>query len=1187
MAIAVFILVTDFAQAQAQSVTTLHSFAIPPINANVPQGSLAQGSDGNLYGTSNSGGRLNRGSVFSITPSGTVTILYSFGATAADGDAPTGGLVMGTGGNFYGTTRDGGANGFGTIFVVTPAGNLTTLYNFGGSNSGLDLVNSLTALTASSDGNLYGIASSESNTVLFQMSPAGAVTSISTFGSNSGDGRDPASPVVQDSNGNFYGTTIAGGTKSEGTVFKVTQTGTYSTIYSFGTTAGDGEGPGGQVVVDSNGNIYGATSFGGKKSLGSIYKITPTGGFQTLHSFGAITGDGNTPSSLIQGSDGALYGTTSAGGAFGNGTAFKITTDGVFTTLSSFSAGDGLPNGVMLQATDGNFYGTSNNGSAVFKLTPAGVLTTLADFNQQPDGGFPGSAVIKGSDGNFYGTTAGSAQIGLSGGGYGSVFKLSPSGILTTLHLFGSTPDDGQYPLAALVEGLDGNFYGTTSGGGRHGHGTAYKITPSGVETVLYSFGANTGDGAAPRCALVQAPNGKFYGTASAGGIRSKLGPVEGRGTVFSVTTSGVETTLYRFAGSQTDGRTPVAGLVLGTDGAFYGTAQYGGTNQQGTIYRIDTAGHYRTLYNFGTNDDGGYPTAAPILGWDGDFYGTTPEATIFKVTPTGVFNQLASFESNLEDSDTTFIQGGLLQGGDGNFYGTTTFGGVGPFSGNGTIFKMTPGGVLTTVYEFGTNPDDGTYPVAGLAEGDDGTFYGTTSTGGVGAGGTIFKWNPGYASAAPVATDDVAALGTKSSLIIYVLDNDYSPAGYPLAITSVTQPSLGTVKINPDHRSVTYTPKGTYAAFTGSDPFTYTITDSQGASATAQVTVRNPYVLERGTFAGSEITGPQAITLSLTASGSFTATFRANGVSTSFSGQFDVNGDYSRNIAGLPLSLHIDITRQSGDSGGTYALSVSYPGAQPAFTAYHATTASMIPETGPYTLLLPAADPQSTSAPAGTGMAVLTVTKKGLVTLAGRLADGTAFSSGGALTDNSSGSAHMYAMYSLLRVPPAPGFHVSGSLAGNLTFEDIANVSDCDGTWAWKVPAPPAGSGTYSIDTNLSVIGSRYQAPKGKGSAILQLQAASPNATATLSEPDFSAALIKQLSISGLPTSSVKVLNKAADALTLAIHPSNGTLTGTFIHPITGLRTPIYSAIFQKQNMAGGYFVSKGDSGALSIIPN
>ena len=369
-----------------------------------------------------------------------------------------------------------------------------------------------------------------------------------------------------------------------------------------------------------------------------------------LHAFGATSTDGTSPNALIQGKDGNFYGTTYAGGAnklsagyfsgaAGDGTFYMITPAGVETVLYSFGASnlDGLgPSGSLIQAADGNFYGTTMLGGAadagtVFKITPTGVETVLYSFGaSSTDAVNPSSGVIQGTDGNFYGTASGGAAE------YGTVFMVTPSGVETVLHSFGGSTTDGQYPGGGVVQGLDGNFYGTTTYGGATtdvsnigtGEGTVYKITPAGEETLIYSFGSL--DGFGPTGTLAQDSAGNLYGTTSNDLNGTSPSVSTSEGTIFKVTPAGVETVLYTFPLNSNSGGVAPNSVTVGSDGNLYGTTENGGTGAGGIAFRITSDGAYSVLYSFGNSgatlkaDPNGYIPNGVIQASDGNLYGTT-----------------------------------------------------------------------------------------------------------------------------------------------------------------------------------------------------------------------------------------------------------------------------------------------------------------------------------------------------------------------------------------------------------------------------------------------------------------------------------------------------------------------------------------------------------------------------------
>ncbi len=386
---------------------------------------------------------------------------------------------------------------------------------------------------------------------------------------------------------------------------------------------------------------------------------------------------------------------------------------------------------------------------AVMTITSsAQLLNTLLSFNGS-NGQHPDSSLIQATDGNFYGVTqnGGVSNQNCTSVGCGTVFKITPSGTLTTLYQFCSLTNcaDGANPYGYLVQGTDGNFYGTTIYGGANSNGTVFKITSTGTLTTLHSFALFT-DGAYPWAGLVQATDGNFYGTTTAGGLHIM-------GTVFKMTPAGALTDLYNFCTQSacTDGATPYAPLVQGSDGVLYGTTTQGGnSNYVGTVFKITTSGALTTIHAFCTLQncaDGEQPFAALLRASDGNFYGTTTSGhgqnagTVFKITSSGTLTTLYTFCALSHCVDGQNPYGGVVQGTDGNFYGTTNIGGTG----QGTIFKLTPSGTLTTLYTFGG--PDGELPYSGLVQGNDGNFYGTTHAGGSHNDGTVFGLTTGIGS--------------------------------------------------------------------------------------------------------------------------------------------------------------------------------------------------------------------------------------------------------------------------------------------------------------------------------------------------------------------------------------------------------------------------------------------------------
>jgi uncharacterized repeat protein (TIGR03803 family) len=389
----------------------------------------------------------------------------------------------------------------------------------------------------------------------------------------------------------------------------------------------------------------------------------------------------------------------------------------------------------------------------------AQTYNVLFDFNGS--NGTGGVALTQGPDGNFYGTSGegGRGYTSQSGGGDGTMFKVSSSGKFTLLHKFCSQSKcaDGVSP-GSLVLGVNGNFYGTTYYGGTGTGtmigcgvtcgGTFFEITPAGELTTLYSFCSqkNCADGSNPVGAApfsigegpVLATNGHYYGTAYQGGSDICF---DGCGTVYDITTSGAQSTLYDLCTqvSCPDDDGGGVGLVLGNNGRFYGLQLNDGEPSiPGLIFDVTSQGKYETIYTFKQGDDG-YQPVLLIQGSDGDLYGAATlgangSGTLFKVTPSGEFTTLYSFCSQTNCADGA-QPSSLIEGSDGNFYGTTLWGNHNsaclPYEGCGTIFKITPSGEYTVLYTFCSqaNCTDGANPVS-LMQATNGTFYGGAAGG-------------------------------------------------------------------------------------------------------------------------------------------------------------------------------------------------------------------------------------------------------------------------------------------------------------------------------------------------------------------------------------------------------------------------------------------------------------------------
>lgn len=352
---------------------------------------------------------------------------------------------------------------------------------------------------------------------------------------------------------------------------------TYTVLHSFSSTP-DGNGPYAGVIEDASGNLYGTTIYGGTYGGGAVFQLSPAGQETILYSFTG-GGDGGYPfAGVVEDAKGNFYGTTMYGGILGTGVVFRLSRKANQTRLDSTNVGDGsdLFGGVILDSK-GYLYGTTFAGGAAnagtaFRLDKKGNVSGQYSFTGQPDGYNPVAGLIRDAGGNLYGTT-------LYGGTYnaGAVFEISRTGKETILYSF-TGGADGAFPWASLIQDADGNFYGTTEYGGEYGAGTVFKVSPSGQETALYSFTGGA-DGATPIAPVIRDASGNLFGTTFTGGADSY-------GNVFELSPSGQETVLYTFTGG-TDGASPGGALLEDGAGNLFGTATKGGAYSYGVVFKL------------------------------------------------------------------------------------------------------------------------------------------------------------------------------------------------------------------------------------------------------------------------------------------------------------------------------------------------------------------------------------------------------------------------------------------------------------------------------------------------------------------------------------------------------------------------------------------------------------------------
>jgi uncharacterized repeat protein (TIGR03803 family) len=679
----------------ASSLAILHSHH--PTGA-FPYAAVASDGAGNLYGAAYAGGAFNCGTLYSLKTDGSgFTTLHDF-ECGVTGRNPFAAPTPDGAGNLWGTTRNGGSSDLGTIYrLKTDGSGFAVVHSF----SGLDGAQPFAALTLA----------------------AGAL----------------------------YGSTLEGGQtengilSTRGVVFRIGADGQgFAVLHNFAGGVSGGDRPYGQLAVVGS-LVYGTTWAGGTDGLGTVFSFSLSNSTLTvLHSFfgkkSTLDFDGSRPIGgvvHVAGVFNELYGTTSEGGAFDEGTVFRVRTNGAsYTILRNFAGlagGDGAsPYCRLARDGSGILYGTTYGGGAtdygtVFRLASSGAsYEVLHSFAVGAGGRTPqNDAILVGSD--LYGTLVygGDEDVG-------AVFKLpTAGGAATRLHSFSFDGSDAG-PLAG--DGA-GSLYGMTAAGGAAGLGTVFRIGTNGTGyTILRSFAGGSGDGAEPEGGLAFDGVDTLYGTTTSGGSANA-------GTVFRMKTNGTDFGLVHSFTDAATGFSPRAAPVHDGAGTLYGTAQ-GGASSNGVVYKVLANGTgYQVLHSFGAPPDGAFPDS-PLVLREGFLYGTTPErgqhegGIVFKKAIAGPeYLILHHFAGGA--SDGSGPRAGVTLDASGNVYGTTRLGGT---ANAGTVFRVGSGGSgFTLLHSFVAGVGDGSRPESELALSGD-VLYGTTRTGGTNDAGIVFK---------------------------------------------------------------------------------------------------------------------------------------------------------------------------------------------------------------------------------------------------------------------------------------------------------------------------------------------------------------------------------------------------------------------------------------------------------------
>jgi uncharacterized repeat protein (TIGR03803 family) len=758
------------------SLTTLAGFNLTD---GLEPNQLLQAADGNLYGTTLEGGVNGNGTVFQLLTNGRLNTLASFNYTNG-GSLPAAGLIQTPDGTLWGTTYEGGANGLGTVFQVSPLQAVTTVYSFTGGSDG---AHPSANLVLGPDGNLYGTAAYgglfDAGTV-FRLAPNGSVVGLVQF--DGLDGANPQAALTLGADGNFYGTTQNGGLSGLGTVFSVNMN--CPAVQITGQPANQDVFLGARAVLSVAVAGNGPLTYQWRKNGVNLADGPGLSGSQqrVLTLSNVSPGAAGAYTVLVANSAGSVLSQPASLGVIESPPQFvlqpvsQVEIVGGSASFSALAVGDNpltyqwqwngtnLADGGQISGSStsalvlSNLFETNNGSYSVLVSNALGAIpsapailtvyapslggTTMAavhDFSGTADGGVP-NGLLAANDGQLYGTTQTGGAFGL-----GTIFSYTTNGTFTTLASFNGT--NGATPLSGLVQGADGLLYGTTQYGGSNGAGTIFRLQSDTVINSLYSFASNAGC-ANPFTALAMDAAGNFYGA----GVNDAS---PANGTLYRFGTNGVFTALYTF----TNNTLPAGALTLGPDGNFYGAS--GNTSQNasvyGDIFRLTPGGTVTFIHNF-VGTDGYSPAGQLAIGDDRDFYGVTRYnyinyrgfnlpfyGIIYKVTPTGALTTLYTNNETVVYTDGIIPVAGLLHASDGNFYGSTVQGydinadGVEFNNVYGIAYRVTPAGTLTTLTSF-NNTDDGAHPRTAMVEGADGSLYGTAPGGGPSGQGTIYR---------------------------------------------------------------------------------------------------------------------------------------------------------------------------------------------------------------------------------------------------------------------------------------------------------------------------------------------------------------------------------------------------------------------------------------------------------------
>lgn len=644
--------------------------------------------------------------------------------------------------NIWGITSSGGEFNAGVIFKTDGSGNNYSLKH---SLIRYDGDYPQSNLFQASDGKLYGMTSScctfDAFSVFFRFDPS-TLQYEKLFDFNDGvHGTTPNGSLIQAKDGKIYGMTSKGGTSNNGVIFELDPA-TKAIKVRFNFDGANGSGPEASLLEGKDGKLYGMTAMGGAKDYGVLFQFDPaTSAYVKKFEFDGVTDGGNPLGNLIQAKNGKLYGLTNMGGKDDYGVLFEYDlTTSTFTKKVEFEgvATGGTPYGSLVEAIDDKLYGLTSGGGAnnfgtLFQFDPAtSKYAVKFSFDDVNSGSAPQSALLQAKDGKLYGTTE---YGGVTGDGVMFQFDPTTSTFTKKFDFDDAGKSTGKYGIGALIQASNGMLYGMGYNGGMDNSGVVYKYDPAADKyTKEFDF-HQAKNGSHPVGAIVQAKDKLLYGTTQFGGAKNN-------GTLYQFDPVTYTYTKKIDFEKAVTGDAPLAPLLLASDGKLYGTTAYGGSNDDGVLFQYDPATNSLvSKVDFG-GVKGRVPTGELIQLSDGKIYGTTREGgtknegVLFRFDPaTGTYEKKIDFEAKDKGS---YPEGGLTQGLDGKLYGVATSGGIysnaSIANGFGTLFQYDPStNDFVKKIDFNGNPN-GSNPSGTMVRTPDGKLYGMTTTGGSGS---------------------------------------------------------------------------------------------------------------------------------------------------------------------------------------------------------------------------------------------------------------------------------------------------------------------------------------------------------------------------------------------------------------------------------------------------------------------